>query len=110
VPKDFAKAAEWFRKAADQGDASSQFILGEKYKIGRGVSKDYIESYKWFNLAASQGFDKAAEARDLAARLLKPKELADGQRRASVFDSKKSSSSKEAETNVVVSPERKSAY
>ena len=46
---------EKIRKAAGQGDAGSQFILGGKYSLGAGVSQDYRQALKWWRLAAEQG-------------------------------------------------------
>jgi uncharacterized protein len=40
VPKNATKAAEWFKKAAAQGDADAQFNLGVMYNTGEGVSRD----------------------------------------------------------------------
>jgi len=46
---------KWWRKAAEQGHATSQFKLGEMYWVGEGVPKDYKEAFKWFQMAAGQG-------------------------------------------------------
>ena len=37
VPQDYAQAAVWYRKAAEQGDAGAQFNLGTMCYSGRGV-------------------------------------------------------------------------
>ena len=50
-----AEAVRWFRLAAEQGDASAQFLLGVMYLGGRGVLKDAAEAVRWFRLAAEQG-------------------------------------------------------
>ena len=50
---------EKYRKAADKGDAKSQFNLGDCYDRGNGVKKDAGESAKWFRMAADQGFTEA---------------------------------------------------
>ena len=36
VPKNYAQAEVWWRKAADQGDANAQYNLGALYDQGRG--------------------------------------------------------------------------
>jgi uncharacterized protein len=46
VTKDAAEAAKWFRKAADQGYAEAQVVLGVSYAEGRGVAKDAVEAVK----------------------------------------------------------------
>lgn len=52
VQKDSAKAAYWYLRAAKQGDAESQFSIGEMYEFGDGVMQDFSEAYKWYNIAA----------------------------------------------------------
>ncbi len=37
VPQDHAEAVKWFRKAANQGDATAQYNLGLMYGKGSGV-------------------------------------------------------------------------
>ena len=49
----------WFRKAADQGDAVAEFLLGNQYAFGKGVPRDYSEAMIWFRRAAEQGHGKA---------------------------------------------------
>ena len=39
--KNYVEAAGWFRKAAEQGDAGGQFMLGLRYEYGEGVPQDY---------------------------------------------------------------------
>lgn len=55
VPQDHAKAAHWFRKAAEQGYASGQRWLGEMYAEGKGVPQDFQEAVHWYRKAAKQG-------------------------------------------------------
>ena len=43
------------RKAAEQGDADAQGLLGFAYFLGKGVAKDQVEGVKWFRKAAEQG-------------------------------------------------------
>jgi hypothetical protein len=44
VPQDYAQAAIWYRKAAEQGLALAQSNLGVLYEEGRGVPKDYAQA------------------------------------------------------------------
>jgi hypothetical protein len=48
VPQDLAEAANWFRRAAEQGLAGSQMILGQMYEQGEGVAKDAEEARRWY--------------------------------------------------------------
>ena len=57
--KDYVKAVEWFRKAAERGNANAQCYLGYCFKDGVGVDKNYTEAVKWFRKAAEQGNDVA---------------------------------------------------
>jgi TPR repeat protein len=54
-----AKAAEWFRKAAEQGYAAGQNSLGVCYAKGQGVEQDYNEAIKWYRKAAEQCYTDA---------------------------------------------------
>jgi hypothetical protein len=47
-----AEALRWYRKAAEQGLAKAQFMLGLTYDSGHGVAQDYVESVQWFRRAA----------------------------------------------------------
>lgn len=59
VPQDYAKAAKWYRMAAEQGNPVAQTGLGEFYEQGKGVPQDYGEARKWYRLAAEQGHSVA---------------------------------------------------
>ena len=55
MAKDFVQAAAWFRKAADQGFAGAQTLLGNCYFDGVGVPKDQALAVSWYRKAADQG-------------------------------------------------------
>ena len=59
LTKDEAHAAQWFRKAAEQGLPEAQNQLGAMYLHGRGVPKDYTQALVWFVKAAEQGYPEA---------------------------------------------------
>ena len=59
MTQDYAEAARWFRKAADQGLAEAQFNLGIMYDGGQGVAQDYAEAVRWFRKAADQSLAAA---------------------------------------------------
>ena len=50
---------QWYRKAAEQGDAKAQFNLGLMYANGRGVRQDDAQAEQWYRKAAKQGDAKA---------------------------------------------------
>ena len=53
--KDYKQSFTWFSKAADQGDAYSQFKIGLMYYGGNGVEKDLEKSIFWYKKSAYQG-------------------------------------------------------
>lgn len=53
---DYANAAAFFLKGAEQGDAEAQFSLGNMYTEGVGVSQSDSQAMAWFLKAAAQGF------------------------------------------------------
>ena len=77
------EAVKWYRLAAGQGNASAQLNLGTLYAQGRGVKRDYVSALMWFNLSLAQGEQRAAKARDMAAKLLTLAQIAEAQRLAS---------------------------
>ncbi len=50
---------EYYRLAADQGDAYAQYSLGYCYAHGEGVDQDYGEAIKYYKLAVEQGLPAA---------------------------------------------------
>ena len=52
---DFKKAAEWFQKSADQGNANAQYFLGSYYLAGLGVDKNLEKARYWSEKSAQQG-------------------------------------------------------
>lgn len=79
VPQDHALAAQWYRKAADQGHAHSQSVLGAMYYDGEGVPRDYVLAYAWANRAAAQGRRLAQELRAKLQLAMKPGQIAEAQ-------------------------------
>ncbi len=53
------EAANWFRRAADQGDPRAMFALGECYLLSNGVTRDPVKAMEWLH--------KAAELNDVQA-------------------------------------------
>ena len=103
MPRDYTKAAFWTRKAAEQGDAASQFNLAVLYSKGPGVPRDDVEALKWLLLAPRQFEDPAirmpargapdiasrgeAARKSLAARMT-PAQIAEAQKRAQEWQPK----------------------
>jgi len=56
VPKNLGKAAELYKKAADQGHADAQCNLALLYQNGEGVRKDLRKAVELFQKAAALGY------------------------------------------------------
>lgn len=69
IYRDYVEAAQWYRQAAEQGNAEAQHNLGAIYYRGNreegsssnpnGVAQDYAEAVKWFQKSADQGYADA---------------------------------------------------
>jgi len=59
VLQDAKEAADWYRRAAEQGYADAQFRLANKYESGNGVLEDFEEALHWYRRAAEQGYPPA---------------------------------------------------
>jgi len=54
--KDYVRVAERYRKAAEQGNSTTQLTLGDMYRYGQGVvPKDYVKAVEWYRKAAERG-------------------------------------------------------
>ncbi|KAG0269596.1 hypothetical protein BGZ95_002011 [Linnemannia exigua] len=59
VSRDLKHAAEWYHKAAEQGNPHAQWALGKLYHHGSGVSLDYTKAMEWYLRASRQGNGQA---------------------------------------------------
>ncbi len=69
VPEDAAEAVRWWQKAAEQGFAKSQILLGMAIAFGEGTAKNPVMAYKWFLIAHASGekdFDEDLDSRKKA--------------------------------------------
>ena len=80
--QNYEEAAQWFLKAAEQGNRDAQYNLGIMHKQGRGVVQNYAEAYKWLHLAALNGDAGAAQDREDLFSILEPSQIADAQEAA----------------------------
>jgi TPR repeat protein len=62
LPKDYAKAVEWWLKSAEQGNIKARCRLGFCYDKGKGVTQDHTKAVEWYQKAAEQG-DTDAQCR-----------------------------------------------
>ena len=65
APKDYAKARQWFLKAANQGSHEAHVKLGDMYYFGRGVNENRQEALQFYRKAAEmenpEGQEKLAD-------------------------------------------------
>jgi TPR repeat protein len=54
-----AAALEPCTKAAEQGHAKAQAVLGVMHADGKGIPQDYAEAVNWYRKAAEQGYARA---------------------------------------------------
>lgn len=59
TPPNYVDAANWYRKAADAGDAVGMNNLGFMYDHGLGLAQNFFEAAKLFRRSADAGFDLA---------------------------------------------------
>ena len=72
VPRDDARAMQWFLRAAEQGHVIAQATLGAYYWAGRGVPPDLSKAYFWSSLALAQGDDNSrSRLEGLASQMTK---------------------------------------
>lgn len=55
VPKTPQLAADWYRKAAEQGNSDAQYNLGAMNEHGVGIPVNYAEAARWYRPAAEAG-------------------------------------------------------
>ena len=56
VPRDYAKAREWYERAAAAGNVAAMANLGWLYRDGLGVPRDYEKARDWYEKAAAAGY------------------------------------------------------
>lgn len=57
-----AQSIDAIQMKAASGDRQSQFLLGEAYRTGQGVTPDRDQAIAWFRKAAAQGDTRASDA------------------------------------------------
>ena len=65
---DFAKARQWYERAAKQGNVDAMLGLAVIHGHGQGVPQDKAASYRWLVLASSQHLAPEDAARIASAR------------------------------------------
>ena len=104
IPQNYAEAVKWYRKAAEQGEATTlegrrtiamaQLMIGTMYLYGWGAPQNYVRAHMWFDLAASRSAHvffrvEALKNRERAAAKMTPAQIAEAQRLAREWQPKK---------------------
>ncbi len=87
--QDFARARQWYEKAAAQGVANAQYDLGVLYSNGHGVTQNIVQAHKWYSLAGANGHTKAAAYRDTLTKQMTPDQITEAQKLAREWKPKK---------------------
>ena len=48
ISRNYEIAYQWYYKAANKGNAFSQYSIGVLYAEGNGLPKDYYKAFMWF--------------------------------------------------------------
>jgi TPR repeat protein len=93
LKQDYAIAASWYQKSADQGNAYAQASLGILYHSGKGLPHDDVRSEMWLIISTDHvekdDRDTIVEMRDSVAAHLRPQQLAEAQKLAREWKPKK---------------------
>lgn len=80
VEQDYAKAGEWFRKAAENRVPQAQYKLGRLYFTGQGLPRDYERAYAWFRVGAVHNHQLSIESLSEARDNLSDEELKEAEK------------------------------
>jgi TPR repeat protein len=93
LKKDYAEAASWYLKSAEQGNIYAQASLGILYHSGKGLPHDDVQAEMWFTISADRAppndRDTIVEMRDSVAAHLTPQQMAEARRLAHEWQAKK---------------------
>ena len=72
--QDYNKAMEIWRSSAERGEPTSQFMLGEMYKLGQGTPRNPETAYAWFMLSSQGGYKLATDGAMEMSRSMTPQQ------------------------------------
>jgi hypothetical protein len=82
--RDRDQAVLWFQRAATEGDADAQSVLGLMYGVGKGVKRDYVVAYMWATVSRLQGAEDGLGWRRLLAGRMTLSQLTEAKRLAQI--------------------------
>ncbi len=93
LKKDYAEAANWYRKSAEQGNVYAQASLGILYHSGKGLPHDDVKSEMWLIVSSDRApkddRDTIVEMKESVAKHLTRDQLAEAKKLASEWSAKK---------------------
>lgn len=76
VPRDDARAFEWYLRSAMKGHPGAQSGVGWYYEIGRGMpAPDLVRAYMWYTLSAIGGDPDAAISLEEVVKKMTPEQI-----------------------------------
>ena len=66
----YAKAFDWYRKAADKEHSGAEYRIGWMYEHGEGVDRDYQAALNWYRWAAGHGSGIARKGIERVGKLI----------------------------------------
>ncbi len=75
IAADYAKAAKWYLKAADQGMVWAQRQLGLMHLRGQGIPQDNVQAHFWLGLAADAGDNESRLGQKAASTCMSDAEI-----------------------------------
>ena len=88
MDKDDAKAAYWYKEAAEAGYLPAQNEYGLLFAQGHGVALDYVQAYAWIDMPAKAGDEFARKNREQLLQIMSPKQRKDAERLADEYAKK----------------------
>ena len=77
VPRDDARAFDWYLRAAMKGHPGAQSGVGWYYEVGRGLpAPDPVRAYLWYTLSAIGGDPDAAVSQEEIAKRMSEAQIA----------------------------------
>jgi TPR repeat protein len=89
VEQNYAKAAEWYSRAARQCNPTAQTQLGNMYRLGKGVPQNYVLAYMWLDLASKKGSTQAVKLKGSVADKMTKEQIADAKKMLKNWNAKR---------------------
>jgi len=75
VAQSYKLAAQWYRRAAQQGHIRAQYNMAVLHLQGEGVERDPVEAYAWLLLSSRAGHEPSVTLIEELDRVLNAKQI-----------------------------------